>query len=56
LSNNVTVIDGATNRVNATLADPKAKSPYAIGMDPTNHRVYVANSASANVTVIAGAQ
>ena len=56
LSNNVTVIDGATNLVRATLADPNAKAPYALAADLVTHRVYVANSQSGNVSVIAVAR
>jgi DNA-binding beta-propeller fold protein YncE len=47
------VIDGATNQVIATLADPNATNPYAVGVDPIAHRVYIVNGNSANVTVIA---
>jgi YVTN family beta-propeller protein len=49
-SGNITVIDGATDRVVKTL--PGEKHPYAIGFDAALHRVYVTNTYSNNVTVI----
>jgi len=53
-SGNVTVINGATNSP-VTLTDPKAQHPCAVAVNPTTHKVYVANPGSNNVTVIEGA-
>jgi YVTN family beta-propeller protein len=53
-SNNITVIDGATNQV-TTIADPNAIQPYAIAVDSMTNQVYVANLGSNNLTVIDGA-
>jgi YVTN family beta-propeller protein len=52
-SDNVTVIDGATNSVitNVTAGD----YPQALCYNPTNNKVYCANEGSDNVTVIDGA-
>jgi YVTN family beta-propeller protein len=49
----VTVIDGATNGVIATVA--AGAGPRALCYNPTNNKVYCANSSSDNVTVIDGA-
>jgi YVTN family beta-propeller protein len=49
-SGNISVIDGATDRVVNTL--PGEEHPYAIGFDAALHRVYVTNTYSNNVTVI----
>lgn len=54
-SNNVSVIDGATNSVVATIADPKAVAPVAVAVNPVTDTIYVANSQSNNLTVINGA-
>ena len=51
-SNNVTVIDGATN--DTTLV-PVSTNPYAVAVNPVTNKVYVANINSNNVTVIDGA-
>jgi YVTN family beta-propeller protein len=51
-SGNVSVIDGATDRVIATAATDTR--PYAIAVDPAVHRVYVTNTFSDKVTVIDG--
>ena len=51
-SNNVTVIDGATN---ATTTVAAGTSPYAVAVNPVTNKIYVANHGSANVTVIDGA-
>ncbi|MGY5129360.1 DUF5074 domain-containing protein, partial [Streptomyces nigrescens] len=48
-SNNVTVIDSATDTVLATL--PAGISPVAVAV-AANGKVYVANASSNNVTVI----
>ncbi|MCX6844594.1 MAG: YncE family protein, partial [candidate division WOR-3 bacterium] len=52
-SDNVTVIDGATNGVIATVA--VGTSPCALCYNPTNNKVYCANRYSDNMTVIDGA-
>ena len=52
-TNNVTVIDGATNTVVTTV--PAGTTPNAIGVNPVTNKIYVVNSASNNVTVIDGA-
>ena len=43
-SNTVSVIDGATNTVTATIA--VGSDPSGVGVDPSTHAVYVANAAS----------
>ena len=53
-SNDVTVIDGATNST-TTVADPNAKGPGAVAVNPVTNKIYVANFFSSNVTVIDGA-
>ena len=45
------VIDGATNTT-ATVA--AGTTPYAVAINPTTNKIYVANQGSANVTVIDG--
>lgn len=50
-SNNVTVIDGATNDTTTVFA---GDMPYAAAVNPVTNRVYVANRGSDNVTVIDG--
>jgi YVTN family beta-propeller protein len=52
-SGNVSVIDGSSNRVVATL--PTDTRPYAIGIDISLHRAYVTNTFSNKITVIDGA-
>jgi len=54
-SNDVTVIDGSSNSVLATITDPNAVAPIAVAMNPATNTIYVANSQSNNVTVIDGA-
>ena len=54
-SNNVSVIDGASNAVVATVTDPHAIAPVALAVNATTNTIYVANSQSNNVTVIDGA-
>ncbi len=51
-SGNVSVIDGANDRVIATAATDKR--PYAIGIDTALHRAYVTNTFSDKVTVVDG--
>ncbi len=51
-SNNVTVIDGATN---ATTTVAAGSSPYSVAVNPVTNKIYVANYDSDNVTVIDGA-
>jgi YVTN family beta-propeller protein len=53
-SNNITVIDGATNAT-TTVTDPNALDPCAVAVNPVTNRIYVANADSNNVTVIDGA-
>jgi DNA-binding beta-propeller fold protein YncE len=48
-ANSVTVIDGATQ---ATSSVAVGISPYAVGVDPVAHTVYVANYGGKSVTVI----
>src|SRR4029077_20876124 len=50
-SNNVTVIDGATNTVVATV--PVGTYPYSLALNPMTSEIYVENANSNNVTVIA---
>jgi YVTN family beta-propeller protein len=51
-SNNVVVIDGATN---GTTTVSVGSSPLAIAVNPVTNKIYVANSGSNSVTVIDGA-
>ena len=53
-SNDVTVVDGATNTV-STINDTHATSPVAIAVNSLTNMVYVANSGSNNVSVFSGA-
>jgi len=52
VSNNVTVIDGATNTTTKVSA---GSQPSALAVNPLTNKIYVANYGSANVTVIDGA-
>jgi YVTN family beta-propeller protein len=52
-SNSVSVIDGATESVSATVT--VGNSPSAVALNPVTNKIYVANSASGTVTVINGA-
>jgi YVTN family beta-propeller protein len=52
-SDNVSVIDGATNQVIATI--PVGDGPFALVWNSTNNKVYCANWNSDNVSVIDGA-
>lgn len=54
-SNDVSVIDGATNSVVATITDPNAVAPFAVAVNPTTNAIYVANAKSNNISVIDGA-
>jgi len=54
-SNNISVIDGTTNSVVATITDPNAIGPAAVAVNATTNTIYAANSQSNNVTVIDGA-
>lgn len=54
-SNNISVVDGASNTLLATVADPKAITPAAVAVNATTNTIYVANFQSNNVTVINGA-
>src|SRR5205814_346371 len=53
-SNNVTVIDGATNAA-TTVTDAGANEPVAVAVNPVSNKIYVVNTASRTVTVIDGA-
>ena len=53
-SNNVTVVDGATNTF-TTINDTHATTPVAIAVNSLTNMVYVANSGSNNVSVFSGA-
>src|SRR5439155_9627391 len=55
--NSVVVIDGLTDRVTTTLqvgTSPGTNSTYALAVDPTKDRVYVATTPSPLVTIIDG--
>ena len=52
-SDNVSVIDGASNTVVATVA--VGSYPHGVAVNPNTNRIYVANSVSNNVSVIDGA-
>src|SRR5579859_7748274 len=51
-SNNVTVIDGATNTITPVAT---GTSPKAIAVNPFTNKIYVANNGGSSVTVINGA-
>ncbi len=53
-SNNISVVDGTSNSVVATVADPNALVPVAVAVNPTTNTIYVANQQSNNLTVIDG--
>jgi DNA-binding beta-propeller fold protein YncE len=53
-SNNITVIDGATNAI-TTVADPHALGPVALAIDSVTNKIYLVNQLSNNVTVLDGA-
>src|SRR5260221_19177 len=52
-SSNVTVIDGATNSVIASV--PVGTQPSAIGVNTVTNRIYVASSSGGDIDVIDGA-
>ena len=52
-SDNVSVIDGASNTVVATVA--VGSGPYGVAVNPNTNRIYVTNAGSDNVSVIDGA-
>jgi YVTN family beta-propeller protein len=52
-SNKISVIDGATNTVTATV--PAAYGPYGLAVDSSTHVVYVGNINDSSVSVIDGA-
>jgi YVTN family beta-propeller protein len=54
-SNNISVIDGASNTVVATVTDPQAVAPVAVAVNATTNMIYVVNSQSNNLSVIDGA-
>ena len=51
-NNKVSVIDGRTNTVAATV--PADKGPWAVAVNPVSNMIYVANRLSDKVTVIDG--
>ena len=53
-SDSMSVLDGATNAVLATLALPVASYPYLVAVNPTTNRVYVSNPPANTITVIQG--
>jgi DNA-binding beta-propeller fold protein YncE len=53
LSNNVTVLDGATS-ITTTVTDPNAVGPVNVAINPTTNKIYVPNSGSNNITEIRG--
>jgi YVTN family beta-propeller protein len=54
-SNNISVIDGASSAVVATVTDPNAIAPVAVAVNATTNTIYVVNSQSNNLSVIDGA-
>ena len=48
--NTVSVIDGATRTVTATV--PIGKNPYGVAVDPDTHTAYVTNRDDGTVSVI----
>ena len=52
-SDNVTVIDGATNTP-ATISLPAGSQPFAVEVNPVTDMIYVINSGNSTVTVIDG--
>jgi YVTN family beta-propeller protein len=51
-SNSVTVLDGSTDAVVATI--PVGVDPYSVAVNPVTNRIYVANQSTHSVTVIDG--
>ena len=54
-SNSVSVIDGVTNTVTATISVGSGADPYGVAVDQATDSVYVTNSAASSVSVIDGA-
>src|SRR6266446_4403221 len=50
-SNNVTVIDGATNAA-TTVTDASVNEPVALAVNPVSNKIYVVNAVGLTVTVI----
>jgi len=53
-SNDVTVIDGATNSVAATVYTGPRAMPYAIAVNPETNKIYIANFINNTISVIDG--
>ena len=51
-SNNLTVIDGSTDTIVATV--PAGAAPYAVAVNPSTNKIYVANKNSGTITVVDG--
>lgn len=54
MGNDVTVIDGATNSVAATVYTGDRSMPYAIAVNPDTNKIYVANFINNTISVIDG--
>jgi len=52
-SNDIVVIDGATNSVLSIISDPQVVAPAAIALNPTTNTIYVANGQSCSTCPIA---
>jgi YVTN family beta-propeller protein len=53
-SNSVSVIDGSSNSVTATVTSPEMLSPIGLAVNPATNQVFVANSGSDYASVING--
>ncbi|MGC1580981.1 MAG: choice-of-anchor D domain-containing protein [Candidatus Acidiferrales bacterium] len=53
-SNSVSVIDGSSNTVTATVTSPEMLSPIGLAVNPVTNQVFVANSGSDYASVIDG--
>jgi len=53
-SNSVSVIDGSSNTVTATVTSPEMLSPIGLAVNPVTNQVFVANSGSDYASVING--
>jgi YVTN family beta-propeller protein len=53
-SNTVSVIDGSSNTVTATVTSPNMSSPVGLAVNPVTNQVFVANEGSDYATVING--
>jgi len=51
-SGSVSVINGVTNSVTATVVDPSANGPYTLAVNPVTNKVFVTNLNSKTVTII----